>query len=148
MRISDWSSDVCSSDLPQLPAVDHVLGVGEELRPGGEDPRPVGPLLVAEAVDQRRDVDGDAGVAVGPPRAAGAVPLLEDHVVVDAGPLELYRGPDPAEAGPDDPDVVVRVRCGPSRRGGVSDGYWGLPGRHRVEHLNSTLSIVFESSSR
>src|SRR3546814_14651363 len=71
MRISDWSSDVCSSDLPQLPAVDHVLGVGEELRPGGEDPRPVGPLLVAEAVDQRRDVDGAAGVAVGPPRAAG-----------------------------------------------------------------------------
>src|SRR3546814_19725026 len=30
MRISDWSSDVCSSDLPQLYALSHVVAVAPD----------------------------------------------------------------------------------------------------------------------
>src|SRR5690606_21280061 len=98
----------------QVAPLDDVLGIGQQLRAGREDPRPTAALLVAEAVHERGDVHGDARVAVGPPRAAGTVPLLEDHVVLHAHGLELDRRPDAAEAGADDDDVVVghgRERC-------------------------------------
>src|SRR3546814_2109527 len=40
MRISDWSSDVCSSDLP-LPLLDHVgIGLSDESADPGEHPAP------------------------------------------------------------------------------------------------------------
>src|SRR3546814_18680590 len=47
MRISDWSSDVCSSDLPrpgdvesEAPAIELVPDVGDlRARPGGREPR-------------------------------------------------------------------------------------------------------------
>src|SRR3546814_10802478 len=43
MRISDWSSDVCSSDLPQIDVGDPAIARGEEAfglaQVGGEDRR-------------------------------------------------------------------------------------------------------------
>ena len=41
------------------------------------------------------------------PRAAEAVARLDDHVVVDAGLVELDRRADAGEAGADDQDLVV-----------------------------------------
>src|SRR3546814_6249052 len=46
MRISDWSSDVCSSDLDLLGFDDHL-------------PFLLGRSIVEEAVDVRNDVEGD-----------------------------------------------------------------------------------------
>src|SRR3546814_19154952 len=65
VRISDWSSDVCSSDLEQAADVAHergLLGVGTDHDPGGvaeeEDRQVVG---VAELHEARRLV-GPVGV--------------------------------------------------------------------------------------
>src|SRR3546814_10980421 len=67
MRISDWSSDVCSSDLLPDAAVEEGPGGGEALRP------------VVQPVQQRRGVDAGQqrplGVEVVVGRAvAGGVP--------------------------------------------------------------------------
>src|SRR3546814_6642766 len=40
MRISDWSSDVCSSDLGRTARLGCLPGVGDALSPGGEEPAP------------------------------------------------------------------------------------------------------------
>src|SRR3546814_2921022 len=65
MRISDWSSDVCSSDLAHAWPLEHLLGDeaegddGAELQPGDGDDRHQGVLQrVAE-------VDRPAGEATG-----------------------------------------------------------------------------------
>src|SRR3546814_19297170 len=49
MRISDWSSDVCSSDLLLLPAAEHQdpAGGAEAFAQGGGDDGP-GPQLVRQ----------------------------------------------------------------------------------------------------
>src|SRR3546814_17199442 len=64
MRISDWSSDVCSSDLPEghpevARGMDHVGTDHEVIAPGGEA------LCLRIVVEvQRADLDpGPAGVA-------------------------------------------------------------------------------------
>src|SRR3546814_3613853 len=63
MRISDWSSDVCSSDLPLLDRLMLSLSKHEEtrlfLRPGGEGHRVAGAGLgaVARHVIQHRHVE-------------------------------------------------------------------------------------------
>src|SRR3546814_1634553 len=78
MRISDWSSDVCSSDLIAIARTDHVLdadigvavaarsgsqvdrhpgrgtGVGDSIRPGAADHRGIGGI----------DHDGEIGRAL------------------------------------------------------------------------------------
>src|SRR3546814_3727450 len=47
MRISDWSSDVCSSDLHALQVVEHVVGpdVGEDLADAGKEDDVEGAVL-------------------------------------------------------------------------------------------------------
>src|SRR3546814_11099245 len=40
MRISDWSSDVCSSDLGRTARLGCLPGAGDALSPGGEEPAP------------------------------------------------------------------------------------------------------------
>src|SRR3546814_12704935 len=90
MRISDWSSDVCSSDLAQV----LVVGVGELTR------RDVGPvafqllaqrLRLAGAGQQPLDQREALGVAlrfIGRQRLAGGrrgVPILVDRKSVESG---------------------------------------------------------------
>src|SRR3546814_19897156 len=57
MRISDWSSDVCSSDLVELldPQVVAVVGVGQAVR----EPRVAGQLVLVDAVHVERRVGHD-----------------------------------------------------------------------------------------
>src|SRR3546814_3643527 len=52
MRVSDWSSDLCSSDLRDL-GVEDLLGFDDHL------PFLLGRSIVEEAVDVRNDVEGD-----------------------------------------------------------------------------------------
>src|SRR3546814_3852159 len=42
MRISDWSSDVCSSDLAKVPLIRGLDFVTDEIRPGFEIPLRIG----------------------------------------------------------------------------------------------------------
>src|SRR3712207_6355181 len=66
----DWSSDVCSSDLEEQAAAEHVGAAAEELRRGGGadgvaadiDARPVEGVLLFHVVD---DVEGEAEAAWG-----------------------------------------------------------------------------------
>src|SRR3546814_13981771 len=70
MRISDWSSDVCSSDL-----LVQEEGVLEAVRVGGEEP--VAAALPVEEQD---------------PDVAGAVERPEPRIVVDAVVVVRHRG--------------------------------------------------------
>src|SRR3546814_286964 len=66
MRISDWSSDVCSSDLPLHP-VEQAWRVQQDLR------RPFGQAREARPVDDRRDPSQGASDG-SQPAQKGAVP--------------------------------------------------------------------------
>src|SRR3546814_10540390 len=66
MRISDWSSDVCSSDLPLHP-VKQAWRVQQDLR------RPFGQAREARPVDDRRDPSQGASDG-SQPAQKGAVP--------------------------------------------------------------------------
>src|SRR3546814_14326000 len=82
MRISDWSSDVCSSDLPSLVACDQP-GRGAEDRPGGavvlfEPDHPGAREVLLEAQDV-----ADLGAAPGIDRLV---------VVADAGAVAVLLG--------------------------------------------------------
>src|SRR3546814_7824202 len=64
MRISDWSSDVCSSDLEHVPRVDRGLRVGgkgfPERQGGKRCQKPVIVDAVHEDVDELLDVANNA----------------------------------------------------------------------------------------
>src|SRR3546814_2518685 len=91
MRISDWSSDVCSSDLLVALAV-----VGRPV-PGEERQR----------VQVARRVDAGTGVAVLQPGAADVVVLVDDRVA-DARLVEADGEGEPRDARPHDEDVGDR----------------------------------------
>src|SRR3546814_4829860 len=67
MRISDWSSDVCSSDLMPLSQQNRRRGLGRRCRPSSPPGclPPVAPLTIVETntkqIDRRRCADGMAG---------------------------------------------------------------------------------------
>src|SRR3546814_8360915 len=88
MRISDWSSDVCSSDL---------------------DMAPVGVQLEAVLVHLSRHVGRDARIGVVPPRATDVGGPLEEHEVLDPRLPQLDGHTDPTEAGTDDHHLVHRL---------------------------------------
>src|SRR3546814_7597911 len=115
MRISDWSSDVCSSDLLTQVAIDLMDGLDEnatDFRPtyNGEDEEPelfpgAFPNLLA---------NGAAGIAVGmatsvPPHNAAelldaAILLLHQPKADDAAVLGHVNGPDfPTGGRPEEP---------------------------------------------
>src|SRR3546814_19682286 len=101
MRIRDWSSDVCSSDLPRIvagAADDHVPEVDQAEAGGQLDPaQPL--VLHLDAPRPRQIVDGEAGrdgavVAGNPPQCfdrldpeAGAV--LERAALFVGSPVEV-----------------------------------------------------------
>src|SRR3546814_8131216 len=82
MRISDWSSDVCSSDLVVGEAHDLALLFGNQLVAPGEAQKQFGAALVREA---GKDSAGERDLAVAQPKfAAGgqavdAPALLRDQ---------------------------------------------------------------------
>src|SRR3546814_13917493 len=64
MRISDWSSDVCSSDLTHAPVVAHVLaGARLDGGPEGRGQRAVETERTGAGVPVRQDVAHDPGSA-------------------------------------------------------------------------------------
>src|SRR3546814_11826076 len=87
MRISDWSSDVCSSDLEGVLARDDLLGKAEDTRP--VIPRLFAHPLVVEADDVRvRAVINREGDAL-------ALALIEQRGelqdVADRGPAKTIQ---------------------------------------------------------
>src|SRR3546814_10964986 len=67
MRISDWSSDVCSSDLVAHPAITYTLIADDKFPILVCDRRQIAPALTnlvknaTEPVEARREVDNRAG---------------------------------------------------------------------------------------
>ena len=86
---------------------DAVFGVGLQFVAGGVGARPVRALLERELIGERRNINGDTGIGVPVPRAAGSVACLDDQVVVQAGLVELDRGADAGESGTDDHAVII-----------------------------------------
>src|SRR3546814_20899789 len=88
MRISDWSSDVCSSDLLELVARDHIV----ELAPAEED------RLVEQAVVRQVDVlpreaaDDHDEAAIGPRIAEQKTGCHRGAVAETASPRPLAAG--------------------------------------------------------
>src|SRR3546814_7149488 len=67
MRISDWSSDVCSSDLSHDPGLDRQRGAADDEREGGGDAAQrhagpegsIGKLAIAEQAQRLRNLHVD-----------------------------------------------------------------------------------------
>src|SRR3546814_18163532 len=84
MRISDWSSDVCSSDLPRALSRLDLLQLLLRLQPaaagGSARPRPAAPRAAGHPLRERRHLHQRwrlLRLLLGPPRAAPrARPLL------------------------------------------------------------------------
>ena len=108
---------VAEPDVPGHPLRGRdLVQVGPDLRLRGEATGPAGIRREREAVQVRGHVTGRAGVGVVPPGAAQRVVPLQHHQVVQTGPLEPGRRPDPAEAGPDDGHAEVgHHEAGPIR---------------------------------
>src|SRR3546814_4892642 len=115
MRISDWSSDVCSSDLGGL-AADLVLGLGLVR----EDVALVEPHLHADAAGGRTGLP-EAVVDVGPQRVQRhptfAVPLGAGHL----GAAEAAGALDPDAEGPRLLGALHRSLHGPAARHEASE---------------------------
>src|SRR3546814_5848459 len=86
MRISDWSSDVCSSDLEAVVGNPHLLQHRRELEPHGRGRRHADPLALE--VLPRLDVDAVAGdhefrrdAGAGQPDDVGEVLAEQDRQV-------------------------------------------------------------------
>src|SRR3546814_6512434 len=77
MRISDWSSDVCSSDLFALALLSRALGLRAAARPALRDDAGRGGAAVRDAWPRRRA--RPALVAVGARRGAAAHGLQARH---------------------------------------------------------------------
>src|SRR3546814_5129634 len=71
MRISDWSSDVCSSDLPH-----RHLEAAPAARPGGDDGRQSRPARPPPAPYSSR-----AGSAAGDRKSTRLTPVTNAHLV-------------------------------------------------------------------
>src|SRR3546814_10378902 len=75
MRISDWSSDVCSSDLPSGTYVGPRSGLGSALGGGGQQTAPVGSAAPSTpapdggfmTVDQFKSLSGASSFRPGHP---------------------------------------------------------------------------------
>src|SRR3546814_19455435 len=86
MRISDWSSDVCSSDLPMRITSQNMITVV----PTGENPTKLWGLTTAERV---RRIARAAGLGVEDQLPAdGAVVLANNDHVFDPGWLKHFAG--------------------------------------------------------
>src|SRR3546814_3844529 len=90
MRISDWSSDVCSSDLPVTPGIGHADWLAVRSNDVGDD-KDLRPLLVIVSVKH---------IAVERPKAAAEGELLlgrqtliseDDRAVMVVGGFDLDR---------------------------------------------------------
>src|SRR3546814_20231717 len=77
MRISDWSSDVCSSDLPVAP--DHVAEFLSRARGRAECGSDVGRRLAVDEAGDRRRRGADGG------RQSGTAAAMADQLL-DARP--------------------------------------------------------------
>src|SRR3546814_8966758 len=77
MRISDWSSDVCSSDLRSMALVHIAFGAGVEI-----------PLRLGRELRAARPVIGNGGLDVGGAEKRGGA---GDHAAVRHFPHEIGR---------------------------------------------------------
>ena len=75
----------------EVVAGDDLAHVVPDLLLAGERLAPARVLLGGPRVEDARDVAGAAGVGVVAPGAAEIVGALEDHEVVEAGPLQSHR---------------------------------------------------------
>src|SRR3546814_10247073 len=93
MRISDWSSDVCSSDLQARPLIGHPLAeqLAQRIAEGALTVRQVEKLV---AVGREVGGLGDAARAKGgrPASAPSAKPAGDAPVKKDADTLAFERG--------------------------------------------------------
>src|SRR3546814_2661929 len=119
MRISDWSSDVCSSDLRSRPGPRSHRAASDQLHPDGADD------------DQRRARSS---------APEGIRPLLARNDLLWSFPDH----PDAAQAG----DRAVRPDLLPVLRPGRSDddGYRHAPRRARSEEHTSELQSLMRTS--
>src|SRR3546814_12582920 len=65
MRISDWSSDVCSSDLRSFVAQDCGAGAHVAQQPGHAAPRPIAHYAVEPAAAKQEEEQHDDAVEIG-----------------------------------------------------------------------------------
>src|SRR3546814_13035867 len=121
MRISDWSSDVCSSDLP--PGADILVAIDPGLAGGSVGDRradavaavgiagiiPVEALARPDLRPHRRPVVGKPEVVrFGVPEVLVA-PVRQRHVIVDADRVDRRRRQETTEVDEDGAGTVPRV---------------------------------------
>src|SRR3546814_16860174 len=130
MRISDWSSDVCSSDLTHLRAHAEAIGALVEVlldfRLRRIRTRPIGIGRKRKTVQAGRNIAGGTGIAIRLPGATEACCLFEQHKTM-SGLAQADRHEQTGKPRADDPDVKLRnFRFG--RSGVGHTGRWVLTG--------------------
>src|SRR3546814_2863803 len=143
MRISDWSSDVCSSDLLVRAALGADLAdrlqerQGFDVAHGAADLHQPHVVTVGGGVDAALDLVGDVRDHLdgGAQVVAGA--LLADHVLVDlaGGDRVLARQP-----GVDEALVVAEVQVGLGAV--VGDVHLAVLERRSEEHTSELQSLM------
>src|SRR3546814_1796602 len=102
MRISDWSSDVCSSDLPSGTYVGPRSGLGSALGGGGQQTAPVGSAAPSTpapdggfmTVDQFKSLSGASSFRPGHPAWDVPVSISGDADFDQLPSGKTYVGPD------------------------------------------------------
>src|SRR3546814_10603533 len=130
MRISDWSSDVCSSDLDLIVAAHHV---GETVDPGfvGVSVHPFDPAfdrrMVHDDIGGFRPVPGQFGVEPGRPGVAKGAAVASFLQRVDG---------DEAQFGQVDRILNEAVAVGPARKAAQRS-------EEHTSELQSLMSITY-----
>src|SRR3546814_9616340 len=125
MRISDWSSDVCSSDLSRPPAHRHELAVHPDF---DEDVGVQG-------------LDGHFG------RTGAAAPILGNRAVRFVPAERPVGGSGGQGAGlPRGGDDLVEVHATPSKRGCPARTFRTIRSEEHTSELQSLMSISYAVS--
>src|SRR3546814_14420972 len=87
MRISDWSSDVCSSDLYGVSSVEELLAAIEPITRSGRGRGSGRPVLLVNG----RRISGFGAVRNIPPEAIAKVEVFPEEVALQYGRSEERR---------------------------------------------------------
>src|SRR3546814_4899575 len=139
MRISDWSSDVCSSDLGLLlEQVDDRRAVQAEAGLAHRLLQPRGALGAAEAAQVQADVDRAVEAAELEPDHVDEQELLRQHEVLLQQPVAQERARLVLE------QALVVVEADRAHRVGAQH-LRRLPGRRSEEHTSELQSLMRNS---
>src|SRR3546814_10804256 len=125
MRISDWSSDVCSSDLYGVSSVEELLAAIEPITRSGRGRGSGRPVLLVNG----RRISGFGAVRNIPPEAIAKVEVFPEEVALQYGYAATER--------------VVNIVLKPSFRQISAEAEAGVRSEEHTSELQSLMRISY-----